>query len=112
MSGKPTPDESEEDVQSGSEEPPPLSAGEAAAAALEQIAELTKKEPQGATSVEPSDEGWTVEIEVVEDRRIPTSTDMLALYEVEVDLDGNLLAYRRTRRYGRGSSDIGERERR
>jgi hypothetical protein len=111
VSGRATPEDSD-DVYDDDEQPPPLTAGEAAAAALEHLVELTSKEPQGATSVEPADHGWTVEIEVLEDRRIPSSADMLALYEVEIDLDGNLLAYRRTKRYGRGSSDIGERARR
>lgn len=78
--------------------------------AIEHLSELTTKEVQGgATSVEPGgDDGWTVEIEVIEDRRIPSSADMLALYEVELDPDGNLLSYRRTKRYGRGSTDLGK----
>lgn len=92
-------------------DPPALSASQAAAAALALLEELTSKESQGVTSVEPTEVGWVVEVEVIEDRRIPSSADMLALYEVEIDLDGNLLAYRRTRRYGRGSSDIGTRAR-
>ena len=79
------------------EEPPPLSAPEVVQVALREIAELTGRHPLGATSVVPSDDGWTVEVEVVEDRRIPSSTDMLALYEVVLDLDGELLSYRRTR---------------
>jgi len=87
------------------EEPPPLSAPEVAQVALREIAELTGRRPLGVTSVVPSDDGWTVEVEVVEDRRIPSSTDMLALYEVVLDLDGELLSYRRTRRYVRGVAD-------
>ncbi|MET8777042.1 gas vesicle protein GvpO [Nocardia sp. NPDC050713] len=84
-------------------------AAQAAAAAIAELAELTSKQAEGATSAEPIEEGWLVEIEVLEDRRIPSSSDMLALYEVELDLDGNLVAYRRTRRYSRGSTDIGVR---
>lgn len=42
---------------------------------------------------------------MVEDRRIPSSTDMLALYEVVLDMDGELLSYKRTRRYSRGAGD-------
>jgi hypothetical protein len=49
-----------------------------------------------------------VEVEVVEDRRIPSSGDILALYEAEMDMEGNLLAYRRIRRYRRGRGDYGE----
>ncbi|WP_280423806.1 gas vesicle protein GvpO [Nocardia carnea] len=89
--------------------PPPLTAAQAGATAMDQLAELTPKQILGATSTEPTEAGWLVEVEVVEDRRIPSSADMLALYEVEIDPDGNLLAYRRTRRYARGSADIGGR---
>ncbi|GAA4488221.1 hypothetical protein GCM10023094_47730 [Rhodococcus olei] len=88
-------------------QPATISAAEAAAVAVRHMVELTGREPIGATSVAPTDDGWLVETEVVEDRRIPTSADILALYEVELTLDGDLLAYRRTRRYPRGSSDPG-----
>ncbi|MEV0032646.1 gas vesicle protein GvpO [Nocardia sp. NPDC050793] len=84
-------------------------AAEAAAAAIAQLADLTSKDTEGATSAEPIEDGWLVEVEVLEDRRIPSSADMLALYEVELDPEGSLVAYRRTRRYSRGSTDIGVR---
>ncbi|MEU6645329.1 gas vesicle protein GvpO [Saccharomonospora sp. NPDC046836] len=87
------------------EEPDELPAPGAAQAALEHIAALTDKTTVGATSVEPTDDGWRVEVEVVEERRIPSTSDMLALYEVDLDLTGDLLAYRRTRRYARGRAD-------
>ncbi|MCX0273337.1 gas vesicle protein GvpO [Nocardia rhamnosiphila] len=90
----------------------PLTAREAAAAAIEHLRELTSKSVEGVTSMEPLDDGRLVEIEVLEDHRIPSSADMLALYEVEIDFDGNLLAYRRTARYARGSTEIGGRGRR
>jgi hypothetical protein len=37
-------------------------------------------------------------------RRIPESTDVLALYEVDADEKGNLMGYRRVRRYTRGAA--------
>jgi len=80
----------------------------AATAALEHLNELTAYDSQGIVSLEPSDDGWIVGIEVVEDRRIPSSTDLLALYEVEIDTQGDLLSYARKRRYARGKSDSGE----
>jgi hypothetical protein len=82
-----------------------LRAATAGQAAMSQIAELTGKEPEGVTGVEPSDDGWLVGVEVVEDRRIPSSTDILATYETEIDMDGNLVAYRRLKRYPRGRGD-------
>jgi hypothetical protein len=46
--------------------------------------------------------GWCVIVEVVETRRIPDSADILATYQAEVDDDGELVSYRRLRRYNRG----------
>ena len=48
--------------------------------------------------------GWVVEFEVIEERRIPSSADILAIYEVELDPDGEMLAFHRTRRYHRGQT--------
>lgn len=77
----------------------------ASKAGLRHISDLTSKEVEGVTFVRPAEDDWQVGVEVVEDRRIPSSGDILALYEVEMDQEGNLLSYRRTRRYKRGSGD-------
>ncbi|KAB1912037.1 gas vesicle protein [Micromonospora sp. AMSO31t] len=82
-----------------------VSAGEAAREGLRQIVDLTGKDPLGVTSIQPTDDGWRIGVEVVEDHRIPASTDLLGLYEVELDMTGSLLGYRRTRRYQRGKGD-------
>jgi hypothetical protein len=82
-----------------------LTARAAAEAALRQLAELTTKQVEGITGVERTEDGWVVGIEVVEDRRIPSSTDILATYEAVIDPDGELLSYRRASRYPRGRGD-------
>lgn len=84
-----------------------ITAAAAAGIALRSLVDLTTREPIGVTSVSPTDDGWLVEVEVVEDRRIPSSADILGLYEVDLTLDGDLISYSRTRRYPRGSSDAG-----
>jgi hypothetical protein len=84
-----------------------LSAAEAGREGLQQITELTGKDPESVTGVERSEDGWLVTVEVVEDRRIPSSTDILSTYEAEIDNDGELLSYRRLRRYSRGRGDDG-----
>lgn len=84
-----------------------LSASVVAAKALEHVGELITSDPVAVTSVEPAEDGWLVEVEVLEERRIPSSSDMLALYEIELALDGDLLAYRRTKRYARGRAGTG-----
>ena len=89
------------------EEQLPLSAAEAGREGLQQIMELTGKDPESVTGVRRSQDGWLVTVEVVEDRRIPSSTDILSTYETELDGDGELLSYRRVRRYSRGLGDGG-----
>lgn len=86
-------------------DPPPLTAAEVGRYGMRQIAELTGKEPEGVTGVEPTEDGWLVTVEVVETRRIPASTDLLASYETEIGPDGDLVSYRRVRRYARGRGD-------
>ncbi|MDD7919107.1 gas vesicle protein GvpO [Actinomycetospora callitridis] len=51
------------------------------------------------------DDGWTVAMDVVETRRVPSTTDVIAVYEVDFDEGGELLGYRRMRHYVRGRGD-------
>jgi hypothetical protein len=72
---------------------------------MRHIATLTGQPLEGVTAVEPADAGWLVGVEVVEDRRVPRSADILTTYEVELDGGGRLRGYRRTRRYSRSRPD-------
>jgi hypothetical protein len=93
------------DDRDAGEELPPMTAREAADISREYITEMTGHDPVTMTSVESTDDDrWIVEFEVIEEHRIPSSADMLALYEVEVDPDGELLAFHRIRRYHRGQT--------
>lgn len=85
-----------------------LSVVEAAKAAARQVADVIAKSPEGVVSVEPVEDGWVVEVEVLEDRHVPSSSDVLAIYEIELDEGGALVAYRRTQRYRRGRGPSGE----
>jgi hypothetical protein len=80
----------------------PPNPGRIAAEAARQLVELTGKQPEGVVGLDRSDDGWKVEVEVLEVSRIPNTTDVLAMYEVEVDGKGSLQGYRRVRRYVRG----------
>ena len=72
--------------------------------AARQLYDLTGREIEGVTGLRRTDDGWSVEVETVELRRIPDTSDMLALYEVDVSNGGDMMGYRRARRYVRGSS--------
>lgn len=100
-------DMSDHDSYADEEEYAEMSAAEAAREGLRQIVGLTGKDPLGVVSVQPTNDGWLIGVEVVEDHRIPASTDLLGLYEVELDLAGGLLGYQRSRRYQRGKADGG-----
>jgi hypothetical protein len=76
--------------------------------AAQQLAELTGREPECVIGIQRTDDGWQVDLEVVESRRIPDSTDILATYSVETDEDGDLVGYQRVRRYVRGKGGDGD----
>ena len=80
----------------------PMTARQVAATAASAVSELTGHPPESITSIERDDEGWRVGVEVLESRRIPDSTDILAIYQVVLENDGQLVSYHRERRYHRG----------
>jgi hypothetical protein len=75
-----------------------------AAAALEQLAALTGRPSEGVVGIERDGEEWVVEIEVLELRRIPNTTDVLARYRVTADDSGDVTGYHRLQRYVRGAA--------
>lgn len=83
-----------------------LSAPDAVRAAREFLEAMTGRSPETVSGINRADEGgWTVCLDVVEMSRIPTSTDVLATYEITVDSNGDLDDLQRTRRYTRNQSD-------
>ena len=78
-----------------------------AAEAAQQLVELTGRDVEGVTAMERTDDGWLVEVEVLEVRRIPDTTDVLGTYELTLDEDGEIDGYRRLRRYVRGTPEEG-----
>jgi hypothetical protein len=78
------------------------SAAAAAKRAIREIAELTGRTPDNIVSIQRREDGWCVAVELVETHRIPDTADILATYEAELDEHGELVSYRRTRRYLRG----------
>ncbi len=70
-----------------------------------QLREITGRAPDTVSGIEPTDDGWILQVELVELERVPASTSVLASYEAELDEEGNLLEYRRVRRYFRNQAD-------
>ena len=79
-----------------------VSAVQAVKKAVEQFSTLTGRAPESVVGTRWEDDHWAVRLEVVESRRIPDTADLLAEYDVELDGQGELLAYSRKDRYVRG----------
>lgn len=78
---------------------------DAARAALESLERLISHPAEGVSGVRRMDDGWCVLVDVLEVPRIPDTTSLLAIYEVQLDNEGELTEYRRVRRYRRGAAD-------
>ena len=86
-----------------------LSGAEVAQLTRRELSEITGREAQSVTSLERGEDGgWIVTVELVELSRMPETDDLLGLYEVELDDDGELLSYRRVRRYVRSQAGEGQ----
>jgi hypothetical protein len=82
----------------------PMSLTEVALRAKEQLSSITGLPVSTVSSLQHGADGWHVITELIEMRRIPDSSDILATYELLLDESGQLMSYQRTRRYARGDT--------
>lgn len=79
--------------------------GDARRKTREQFQELTGYEAESISGLAQVDNGWSVEVDVVELRRVPDTASLLATYRVTTDATGDVVGYERVRRYNRGQAD-------
>jgi hypothetical protein len=97
----------ERGARDGNRRPAPrrLSSVQVAERAHRELVQITGLEFEGVTSLQAGDDGiWKVSVELLEFSRIPNSDDILGTYEASIDASGDLLGYRRVRRYARSRS--------
>jgi len=70
----------------------------------EQLTELTHLKTDTISAVSKDDQGWHILFEMIEMKRCPDATDLLATYDTLSDDEGILLKYHRSRRYLRQQS--------
>jgi hypothetical protein len=80
------------------------SALEASRVAMKQLARLTGREADSVSALSRTDDGWRLEVEIVELERIPQTTSVLGTYQVDTDEHGNVTSYKRVRRYTRSQA--------
>jgi hypothetical protein len=73
--------------------------------AMDTLAELVGCPAEGITGIRRNEDGWVVEVEVLEVERVPETSDVLATYGVEIDNDGEIVEFRRLRRYLRTQTE-------
>ena len=70
----------------------------------EEFTRLSKIPVDGITGLSRAEEGWVVTLEALERRAIPDTMDVLGLYEVRLDNEGNLLSFDRKKLRKRGET--------
>ena len=88
----------------GGDAPRRLSGNKAVQVARQYLESLTGQPAESVSGLKRTRDGWAVALEVVELERVPSSTDILGSYRVEVDNDGELLGYERMHRYYRNQA--------
>jgi hypothetical protein len=75
------------------------------AQARQQLEEVTGRPVSSVLGFEPQEDGWQLTLEIVELERIPDTTSILGCYRASLDREGQLVEYRRLRRYNRSQPD-------
>lgn len=82
-----------------------ISLPQAMALARAEMPDIASQPLDGIASAERGEDGWRIVAEVVESRARVGNNDLLAAFELLLDADGELLSFRRLRRYHREDRD-------
>jgi hypothetical protein len=82
-----------------------MSARELTTVAKETVADLTGFPPESVSGMQWDGDNWLVTVDVCELERIPSTTDVMATYVVQLDEHGGIVGYNRTRRFIRGQAE-------
>lgn len=63
---------------------------------------ITGSDVERVCGMEPTGDGWQLQMEVVEVSRTPNTQDLLALYDVQLDSEGSVLGFDRVAHRIRG----------
>lgn len=83
----------------------PIDASEIIQRAQDSFTKLSKLKVTGVIGLAKVEEGWAVSLETLERRAIPDTMDILGIYEVRMDEEGNLLSFERKKLRKRGETE-------
>ncbi len=63
---------------------------------------MLNRKTEGITSLSAEDDGWKVNVEVLERKAVPDTQDLLGTYELKLTGNGDLISYKRTMMRKRG----------
>ncbi len=72
--------------------------------AKETVCEITGRDVELVSKCEKDDQAWTIVLDIIESKARISDNDMIASYELILDLAGDLQRYMRLRRYRRGDA--------
>jgi hypothetical protein len=81
-----------------------MNANEVIKKAQEEFVRLGKTPANGITGLSKTEEGWTILLEALERKAIPDTMDVLGLYELRLDNEGNILGLDRKKLRKRGET--------
>jgi hypothetical protein len=93
--------------RNGKPSDPRMNALDLAVLAKQAIHDLTGFPPESVTALQWDGEAWLATVDVCELERVPSTSDVMASYVVQLDENGGLLGYKRTRRYFRSQAEEG-----
>jgi len=82
-----------------------MNADEIVKKAQDEFASLSKLPVNAVIGLAKGEEGWVVSLEALERKAIPDTMDVLGLYEVRLDGEGNLLGFERKKLRKRGETE-------
>ncbi len=83
-----------------------MRASEIGMLAKDELKSLTGLEAETVSSVQKQGDHWDVTVDMIEMRMTPNTRDVLAIYDVQMDGEGNVIGYRRMGRYVRSQVEI------
>lgn len=66
------------------------------------IKEALDKEPEAISSLEETKEGWVLQCDVLEKKAVPSTFDLLKVFEFRLDKNGEITGFKQIKKVRRG----------